>query len=277
MKFGFVTCVQLGLSCMEAIYQIGGTLDVIITLPDTKSRKKSGRIYPDEFAETHRIPLIKTPSINDQHAIEHLRGLELDWLFIIGWSQIARPEVLAVPSRGCIGMHPTLLPVGRGRASIPWAILKGLKKTGVTMFVLDEGVDTGPVLAQRVIEMDDTATATWLYGQVEEVHVELMRSTFPKLLAEEIVPAVQDEDQMTYWEGRTPADGEISALMTVAEAERLVRATTHPYPGAFVMTAAGKRIVWHAAFSSDDNVASAHGDAFKLKDGFMLPDEFTDE
>src|SRR5690606_23924645 len=122
-NMALATCVQLGRSCIEEIYRIGGKLDLLITLHDEKAKKKSGRIYLDDISQTHRIPLLKISNINDPEVIEALIQYRIDWLFIIGWSQIARKEVLETPNKGCIGMHPTLLPVGRGRAAIPWAII----------------------------------------------------------------------------------------------------------------------------------------------------------
>ncbi|MGI6706545.1 MAG: formyltransferase family protein [Clostridia bacterium] len=108
MKMAFATCVQLGLSCIEEIYRIGGELDLLITLKDEKAKNKSGRIYLDEIANEHNVPLLKINNINDQEVIEALKEHEIDWLFIIGWSQIAKKEVLETPTKGCIGMHPTL-------------------------------------------------------------------------------------------------------------------------------------------------------------------------
>ncbi len=234
MRFGFVTCVQLGLSCIEAIYEIGGQLDLLITLPDHKAKNKSGRIYLDNTSRKYNIQLLKVNHINDQEVIESIITNEIDWLFIIGWSQIASEQVLIAPKMGCIGIHPTLLPEGRGRAAIPWAIIKMLEITGVTMFRLDEGVDTGDIIRQQIISIAKTETATSLYKKVEEAHISLIRTTFPLLLKNQVELMKQDEKNATYWEGRTSADGELTILMTVEEADRLVGATTHPYPGAFL-------------------------------------------
>jgi methionyl-tRNA formyltransferase len=157
----------------------------------------------------------------------------LDWLFIIGWSQVAHEEVLSAPAKGAIGMHPTLLPVGRGRAAIPWAILQGLDVTGVTMFQLDGGVDTGPIIAQKTIPLTADSDAGQLYEAVDRAHVELMREIFPKLCEGSLDPQPQDDGLATEWPVRSPEDGEIRTDRSVADAERLVRATTRPYPGAF--------------------------------------------
>ena len=252
MRCGFVTCVQLGLSCMEAIYESGGSLDLIMTLEDDMAKAKSGRIYVDEFAAKHDVPVAKVRNINKPDAIEALAKADLDWLFIIGWSQIAREDVLALPSKGVIGMHPTLLPVGRGRAAIPWAILKRLEKTGVTLFKMDSGVDTGPILAQTEVPMHPQISAAELYNDVETAHVTLINDAFPKLASGKIEPVEQDHSKATEWPGRKPEDGAIDVGGSVHEAECLIRAVTHPYPGAFVENAEGRLIVWRAEIATDD-------------------------
>lgn len=235
MKFGFVTCVQLGLSCMQEIYNGGGQLDLVITLHDKRSKSKSGRVYLDSFCKTNNITLVKIKHINDPETIAAIHQLDIDWLFIIGWSQIAGQTILDAPNRGCIGMHPTLLPQGRGRAAIPWAILKGLNETGVTMFKLDAGVDTGPILAQQIIALDKTkTTATTLYSSVVTAHRILISRLFSELEADTIVLQKQNESNATVWPGRKPEDGALNTEMHVDDVDRLVRAVTHPYPGAFL-------------------------------------------
>ena len=233
MRAAFVTCVQLGLSCMEEIYAAGGTLDLVLTLPDDKARKKSGRVYVDAFCAERSIPLKKVGHINDAEAIATIRAAGIDWLCIIGWSQIAGEAALAAPRLGSLGIHPTLLPEGRGRAAIPWAIIKGLARTGVTLFQLAPGVDTGPIGAQVVLPLAEDETAATLYARVNEAHRTLIRQAWPALAAGTLAFVPQDEARATYWPGRTPADGRLLATHSVLEVDRLVRATTRPYPGAF--------------------------------------------
>jgi methionyl-tRNA formyltransferase len=250
MRIAFCTCVQIGLSCIEAIIKDGGKFDLFLTLHDNKSKKKSGRIYLDNIALSSNTPLYKLNHINDADVAEVLRTQRIDWLFIIGWSQIASPEILEVPRKGIIGAHPTLLPMGRGRAAVPWAIIKGLDKTGVTFFKMDEGVDTGPILDQYEIPLSPLETATELYAKVNEAHVQLIRQIWPKLKSDSVVGQIQDENQASNWVGRTPADGELSQFMTLKEVDRLVRATTRPYPGAYIMLdSSTKLIIWSGSHS----------------------------
>ncbi len=267
MKLGFVTCVQLGLSCMQAIYQAGGALSLAMTLPDDKALAKSGRVFLDDFCTERQIPLIKSPHVNDAVVIEAIRAAEIDWLFIIGWSQIAGPELLAAPKQGVLGMHPTLLPQGRGRAAIPWAILKKLDRTGVTLFKLDNGVDTGSIAAQQIIPLAADETATTLYTRVDQAHVQIMKDFIPKLLAHQITLLPQDETLATEWPGRRPEDGQIDRTGSVWDAERLVRAVTRPYPGAFYFEGNKKIVVWKATVSETEPV---EGKFLKFTDGFLL-------
>jgi methionyl-tRNA formyltransferase len=254
MKFGFVTCVQLGLACMEEIYRAGGKLDLVITLHDKLARQKSGRIYIDEFCAQHGIDVVKIRHINDLEAITAIKEADIDWLFIIGWSQIAGQVVLNAPTRGCIGIHPTLLPQGRGRAAIPWAILKGLDKSGVTMFKLDAGVDTGSILAQEVIPLMPDETATTLYKRVAEAHQTIIAKVWPALVGDTLTLQVQDESQATEWPGRKPEDGIILPDMDCIAVDRLVRAVTYPYPGAFIEHQGNHYTIWSGCAHPDGKV-----------------------
>lgn len=266
MKIGFVTCVQLGLSCMDAIYQVGGNLSFAASLPDQKAINKSGRVYIDNFCLQKGIPLLKTPHINDKSVVDAIRAAEVDWLFIIGWSQIANMSILRAPKCGVIGAHPTLLPIGRGRAAIPWAILKSLPETGVTLFKMDEGIDTGPILAQQVIELSPFETATTLYDKVNNAHIEIIRNFIPNLRENNLNLIQQDESIATIWPSRSPEDGKIDLSGSVLDAERLVRAVTHPYPGAYYYEGEKKIVVWKASAQ----VQSQEGLKFlKFKDGFL--------
>ena len=163
-------------------------------------------------------------------------------------------------------MHPTLLPQGRGRASIPWAILKGLKETGVTLFRLDEGTDTGDIIGQEVISLSAKITATELYNKVNEAHITLLEQFWNGIVEDKISLKKQNEREATYWEGRRPEDGEIYKDMALEEALTLIRAVTKPYPGAFYTMEDEKWIIW-SAMGSDTN-------GLPVSDGFIEPIEY---
>lgn len=266
-RIGFVTCVRLGLSCLEEIYRMNGNVELLITLKDTEAVGKSGRVYLDQFALEHNVPLIKVKNINDNEVIQAVYEKRLDWLFIIGWSQIAKRNILNAPIKGCIGMHPTLLPEGRGRASIPWAILKELPQTGVTMFKLNEGMDTGDIIDQKIIPLSENITASELYQEVEKTHITILAHNWNSIINDTVIWKKQDETRATIWPGRTPNDGRITELMNVRDTLKLIRAVTHPYPGAFMDVDGKKWRIWSARESEKKTI-------FKLKDGYIEPLEF---
>lgn len=275
VRIGFITCVQLGLSCMEAIYDAGGSLVFAMTLEDEQAKNKSGRVYIDDFCNKHGIYLHKSTHVNNDDVIKAIKSRELDWLFIVGWSQIASKELLEAPKKGALGIHPTLLPEGRGRAAIPWAIIKGLNKTGVTLFKLDEGVDTGQIVDQVEILLDDQTTATDLYSEVNKAHIQLIKKAIPHLMRNDLRLILQDESKATEWPGRRPEDGEINLRGSVIDAERMVRALTRPYPGAFYYDQEGNKVViWECEFadSNSDNCLIFHDGYLKIIKSKVIKD-----
>jgi methionyl-tRNA formyltransferase len=258
---------------MEVIYEVGGKLDLAISLNDDRAVNKSGRVYLDPFCSQHGIDLVKVDHINDQVSIDAIQGHRIDWLFIIGWSQIAGPAVLHAPTQGVLGIHPTLLPEGRGRAPIPWAINKGLKRTGVTLFKLDEGVDTGDIAAQEVLPIASDETATTLYERVNEAHRTIIKNIWPELAAGRVSLREQDHSQATVWPGRKPEDGRITPDLTVADVDRLVRGTTRPYPGAFVDIGDERITIW-MGHGAEKDANPSNGLVIRLADGDYLAEDY---
>lgn len=272
MKFGFVTCVKLGLSCIEEIYKSGLSLDIVITLNDDCALHKSGRVYLDKFCSKNNIKLLKIDNINDQIAIDFIKNNSIDWLFIIGWSQIAKSEILNSSKFGVIGAHPTLLPIGRGRASIPWTILKGITKTGVSFFKLDQGVDTGDIVHQEIISINKNEDAKSLYEKVNLSHINGISKVIKMLKSNEFNLIKQNNSLSTYWPGRKPKDGKIDLGKSIFLAEKLIRATTKPYPGAFVISGNIKTIIWKAKII--DNTENSESKYLFFKDGILLLEEY---
>lgn len=262
---------------MEEIYACGGRLELVHTLTDSQAVQKSGRVFVDDFCAAHRIPVVKGRNINDAAVVAAIEAARLDWLFIIGWSQIAGDAVLGSTTRGVLGIHPTLLPEGRGRAAIPWAILRGLRTTGVTLFKLDANVDTGPIIAQKRIGVDERETATTLYEKVAVAHRDVIRGAWPDLASDAVVLGPQDEALASYWPARTPADGELSANMTVAEIDRLVRATTKPYPGAFIKRERDVLRIWAGRPVTGFSEREFLGPVVRGRDGTFEAEKYSTE
>lgn len=243
-RIGFVTAVQLGLDCLEEIERMGGVPDLLITLSDEIAKKKSGRIYLDDYANRSGVDLIKTTNINEPEVKDAIKKANLDYLLVIGWSQIVGHQVFPLIKYGLFGMHPTLLPQGRGRAPIPWTILKGLTKSGVSMFEIRPDVDSGDIVGVEKFNISSNETSKTLYEKARKAHIRLIRHAWPALKAGTLSAKPQDETKASYWPKRSPDDGIITEDMTLEAIDRLVRALTHPYPGAFLIEKEKKLIIW---------------------------------
>ena len=144
-------------------------------------------------------------------------------------------------------MHPTLLPRHRGRAPIPWAILTGLARTGVTLFeIVDGTADSGSIVGQVTLDIAPDETATTLFERIAEAHVDLTRELVPRLLARTAPRIPQDPSRASSWPKRAPADGIIDWETRARYLHDWVRAQTRPYPGAFTFLGDDKVIVWGA-------------------------------
>ena len=144
-------------------------------------------------------------------------------------------------------MHPTLLPRHRGRAPIPWAILTGLARTGVTLFeIVDGTADSGSIVGQVTLDIAPDETATTLFERIAEAHVDLTRELVPRLLARTAPRIPQDPSRASSWPKRAPADGIIDWETRARYLYDWVRAQTRPYPGAFTFLGDDKVIVWGA-------------------------------
>jgi methionyl-tRNA formyltransferase len=163
---------------------------------------------------------------------------------------LIRDELLMLPPLGFIGMHPTMLPTGRGRAPIPWAIILGLKETGTTWFYVDPGADTGDILIQQKVPVLDTDTSSTLGARTDDVAAELLVKALPLLACNRAPRIKQDQSAATVWPRRRPEDGIIDWSRDAGALCRWVRALTHPYPGAFTYLTGRKLWIWSAERAS---------------------------
>jgi len=243
----WVSFDDIGRDCMLAAAEHGANAVGIVTLPGPGSTTRSGQCSFEEPARSLGAPVIETKDVNDPIVVEAVANLRPDMIFVVGWSQLIRAPMISTPPLGVYGMHPTLLPRHRGRAPIPWAILSGLAKTGVTLFqILDETADSGLLVGQREVPIDEEETATTLYAKVKRAHIELMRESIPALLAGAATRTEQDERRASWWPKRMPRDGIIDWNMRSRYVHDWIRAQTHPYPGAFTYLGDQRLVVWRA-------------------------------
>jgi len=247
MRTVWVSFDTIGRDCLEAAAEAGAEIVGIVTLPGPVDPDRSGQCSFDEVATRHDAALVEARDVNTPETLNALRKLAPELVFVVGWSQLVHDPFIAIARGGVFGMHPTLLPRHRGRAPIPWAILSGLARTGVTLFeILDSTADSGAIVGQVAVGIGPDETATTLFDRLAAAHVELVRECVPQLLAGSAPRVRQDPRRASAWPKRIPADGIIDWETRAPYLYDWVRAQTRPYPGAFTFLGDEKVVVWRA-------------------------------
>lgn len=190
-------------------------------------------------------------SINTDRCKGRLRELDPDVIFAVSWPELLEAEVLSIPTHGCVGRHISLLPKRRGRAPVAWAILQNLEKTGVTLFWLDEGVDTGDIIEQRSFSITYDDDASTVYEKASDTTVELLDHVLELFEAGEFPREPQDESEATFTHPRRPDMGLIDWTNSAQRLYHFIRAQTKPYPGAFTYHRMDKISVWSSKVHHD--------------------------
>lgn len=193
------------------------------------------------------LPVFQPPTLRRPDVLEVLREARPDVIVVAAYGRILPPEVLALPPRlpsgwyGCVNVHASLLPRYRGAAPIQWAIRNGEDETGVTIMVMDEGMDTGPVAARRAIPITREDTAGTLAGRLAPLGARLLMETLPGLLDGSIVPDPQDHALATLAPILKKEDGRVDWSRPSLVIANLVRGLT-PWPGAYTFLPGGLRL-----------------------------------
>ncbi|MBU4225267.1 MAG: methionyl-tRNA formyltransferase [Chloroflexi bacterium] len=224
----------------------------VVTQPDRPAGRGRKLVPPPVkmLALTLGLPLIQPECLRAAEAMEQLRRWSPDLIVVAAFGQILRPEVLDLPRYDCINVHASRLPRWRGAAPINAAILAGDAETGVTIMRMDQGVDTGAILAQRAIPIAPEDTTGTLNVKLAELGAGLLLETLPGYLSGEIKPHPQDDSLATYAPMLKKEDGLLDFTRPAEELARRVRAF-NPWPGAFFEWEGGLFKVHRARLSGE--------------------------
>jgi methionyl-tRNA formyltransferase len=208
-------------------------------------------------------------NVNDPQVLRMVESLSPDLLFVVGLSQLIKQPLLDIPRLGCIGFHPTLLPQGRGRAPLAWLTL-GACPGAATFFLLEPGADSGPVLVQEPFAVTSGDYARDVVLKLEEAIDRALNKWLPQLLSGAWNPIPQDHSRATYLGRRAPEDGLIDWSAAAHEIQALIRASSHPHPGAYTYVADTKLIIWRAEVEPDGHFRGVAGRILKIDSGASL-------
>jgi methionyl-tRNA formyltransferase len=236
---------------VPTLYRLGHLPEVEIVGVISTPAKPAGRkgmltAVPVASAARQRgLPLMQPARVRSEDAIEAVREVEPDLGILADYGQIVPQELLDIPRRGILNVHPSLLPRHRGATPIPSTILEGDAETGVTLIAMDAGLDTGPIVASERWRLDGTETASELEARAAGVGAGLVSKWLGPWLRGEVEAAPQPDEGATMTRPLRREDGRLDVWLTAAELERQVRAY-QPWPGSFLETPAGRLVIWRA-------------------------------
>ncbi|HEX9057264.1 MAG TPA: methionyl-tRNA formyltransferase [Ktedonobacterales bacterium] len=252
------------------IWSSGLDLAGVITRPDKPAgRSGTPQAAPVKlYAQEVGLPVYQPGSFRRPEALALLHRLAPDLIVVAAFGQILPTEVIELPEHGCLNVHASLLPRHRGASPIAASILAGDAETGVTIMLMDEGLDTGPIIAQTATPIGVEETAGELTTRLAEVGAHALIEVLPRWLAGGIEPTPQDSARATTTRLLRKTDGQLDWTQPAERLSRQIRAYT-PWPGAFTTWRGRQLKVLHAHVADATN-PQPDGEPGTI---FLAPDE----
>ena len=232
MKIIFMGTPDFAVGTLRFLAEAGHEITLVVSQPD-KPKGRGHAMVPTPVkvvAEELGIPVFQPVKIRE--AKDVLEKTEADVCVVAAFGQIIPASILHMKKYGCINVHASLLPKYRGAAPIQWAVIDGEKESGVTIMQMDEGLDTGDMLAKAIVPLDEKETGGSLFDKLSEAGGRLCVETLAKLEKGEITPEKQGESPTAYASMLDKKMGNIDWNKSAVVIERLVRGL-NPWPSAY--------------------------------------------
>ena len=232
MKVIFMGTPDFAVGTLKALHEAGHEITLVVSQPD-KPKGRGHAMVPTPVkvvAEELGIPVFQLVKIRE--AKDVMEKTEADVCVVAAFGQIIPASILHMKKYGCINVHASLLPKYRGAAPIQWAVIDGEKESGVTIMQMDEGLDTGDMLAKAIVPLDEKETGGSLFDKLSEAGGRLCVETLAKLEKGEITPEKQGESPTAYASMLDKKMGNIDWNKSAVVIERLVRGL-NPWPSAY--------------------------------------------
>lgn len=258
MKIVYMGTPDFAVGPLKALVEAGYEVTAVVTQPDRpKGRSKELVFSPvKQCALSYGLSVFQPEKIKTAEAVAKLREFEADLFVVAAFGQILSKEILDMPQYGCINIHASLLPKYRGAAPIQWSIIDGEAQTGVTIMQMDQGVDTGDILTQKVIRIEDEDTGESLFEKLCVLGADLLLETIPLLEKGEIIPIKQDEAKSTHAGMLTKEMGNIDFSKSADSIWHLVRGL-NSWPSAYTKLNGKTLKIWKAKVADTANTNPA--------------------
>ena len=242
MRIVFIGTVEFSRRVLERLVEIEADVVGVCTLKE--SAFNADHCDLSHICEVHGIPWVYAPDINSEETLQWISDRRPDIVFCFGWSKLLRARLLHLAPMGVVGFHPAALPANRGRHPIIWALVLGLNETASTFFFMDEGADSGDILSQSRIKVEDEDDAASLYEKITEAALTQVQIFVPQLASGRFNRLTQDHSCANAWRKRSKMDGQIDWRMSARNIHNLVRALSKPYVGAHFLYQEQEIKVW---------------------------------
>ncbi len=234
MKLVFMGTPQFAVVPLQALVAAGHEIAGVVTQTDKRVGRGRTLSAPPvkRIAQELGLAVFQPRSVRDPEFIRLLRDIAPETIIVAAYGQMLPKEVLTLPKFGCINIHASLLPLFRGAAPINWAIIRGEQKTGNTIMLMDEGMDTGAILMQESIPIGPEDTAGMLAEKLASLGAKLITTAIPLLASGKLTPIVQDGTKATHASLLKKGDGLIDWDLPAREIHNRVRGLS-PWPGAY--------------------------------------------
>ncbi|HEX7611188.1 MAG TPA: methionyl-tRNA formyltransferase [Candidatus Limnocylindrales bacterium] len=240
---------------LDALAEVTGVrVEAVVSAPDRPVGRKA-IVTPTPVVARARelgLPVLQPVRVRRPEFVEVLRALEPELIVLADYGQLIPRVLLDLPARGFLNLHPSALPRHRGAAPIPASILAGDTESAVTLIVVTEEMDAGPIVASEPLAVRPDDTAVTLEARAADVAAVLLRRALPEWLAGRLEARPQPTEGVTMTRPLRREDGRLDPGRSAVELERQVRAY-QPWPGAYLETGEGRLIVWKACAAPSDS------------------------
>jgi methionyl-tRNA formyltransferase len=235
---------ELGYACLAELLRLGAPIAALFTHTDAPGEEIWWRSCAD-LARANAIP-VHAPQRITEHEIEAVRELAPAIIYSFYYRNLLPDSLLRLATQGAYNLHGSLLPKYRGRAPINWMLVNGETEAGVTLHHMVARADAGDIVGQRAASITDDDTALTLYQKIVPLGAGLLRDLHPLIALGRAPRYPQDLSRGSYYGRRRPEDGRIDWSWPARRIFNLIRAVTHPYPGAFCSISSRKIFFWRA-------------------------------
>jgi len=254
MKILFFGTAEFAVAALEALLKSKHKVAAVITQPE-KEKGRGLKVLPsavEERAKAKELKVEKFEDVNSQSALKSLKAHNADMFVVVAFGQILSNELLEIPKLYSVNIHPSLLPNYRGAAPIQWAIINGEDTTGVTIAKINEALDSGDIISQKKVFIDEEDNSATLSNRLSHIGAELLMEALDGIEKDTILPIVQDSSRATYAPKLKKENGLIDWHEDAQSIANKVRGLS-PWPSAYTYLDGKLLKVLEATVSSTSN------------------------